>query len=182
MTARLLLPSSPHPSSRSCPLRQRRASGCPSSNGKDLSGWTIKIAKRPLGENFANNLPRRGRHPQGQLRRLREVRRAVWPSLQQPRPTPTTSSAWSIASPGKMMADAPKYVNLNSGVMLHAQPPQSLRFDQGFPASLEMAIPRRRRQGRASNRQSLHPRHSRRDGRPTRHQTHRQIQRSHLPR
>ena len=23
-------------------------------NGKDLSGWTIKIAKRPLGENFAN--------------------------------------------------------------------------------------------------------------------------------
>jgi hypothetical protein len=37
-----------------------------------------------------------------------------------------------------MMADAPKYVNLNSGVMLHAQPPQSMRFDQGFPASLEM--------------------------------------------
>jgi hypothetical protein len=37
-----------------------------------------------------------------------------------------------------MMADAPKYVNLNSGVMLHAQPPQSIRFDQGFPASLEM--------------------------------------------
>jgi hypothetical protein len=29
-------------------------------------------------------------------------------------------------------------VNLNSGVMLHAQPPQSMRFDQGFPASLEM--------------------------------------------
>jgi hypothetical protein len=23
-------------------------------NGKDLTGWTIKIAKRPLGENFAN--------------------------------------------------------------------------------------------------------------------------------
>ena len=23
-------------------------------NGKDLSGWTIKIAKHPLGENFAN--------------------------------------------------------------------------------------------------------------------------------
>jgi hypothetical protein len=36
------------------------------------------------------------------------------------------------------MADAPHYVNLNSGVMLHAQSPQSMRFDQGFPSSLEM--------------------------------------------
>ena len=23
-------------------------------NGKDLTGWTIKIAERPLGENYAN--------------------------------------------------------------------------------------------------------------------------------
>ena len=39
---------------------------------------------------------------------------------------------------GKVMPDAPGYTNLNSGVMLHAQPPQSMRFDQGFPASLEV--------------------------------------------
>lgn len=38
---------------------------------------------------------------------------------------------------GKMMADAPSYVNLNSGVMIHSQPPQSMAFDQGFPVSLE---------------------------------------------
>ncbi len=39
---------------------------------------------------------------------------------------------------GKMMPDAPNYVNLNSGLMIHAQLPESMRLDQGFPASLEM--------------------------------------------
>ena len=38
---------------------------------------------------------------------------------------------------GKMMADAPHYVNLNSGIMVHSQPPQSMTLDQGFPVSLE---------------------------------------------
>ena len=37
-----------------------------------------------------------------------------------------------------MLPDAPKYVDLNSGVMLHSQSPQSMLLDQGFPASLEM--------------------------------------------
>ena len=39
---------------------------------------------------------------------------------------------------GKMMPDAPSYVNLNSGVMIHAQSPQSMRLNQGFPCSLEV--------------------------------------------
>ena len=38
---------------------------------------------------------------------------------------------------GKMMPDAPKYVNLNSGLMIHSQSPQSLELDQHFPVSLE---------------------------------------------
>ena len=39
---------------------------------------------------------------------------------------------------GRMLPDAPNYVDLNSGVMLHSQSPQSMRLEQGFPASLEM--------------------------------------------
>jgi hypothetical protein len=38
---------------------------------------------------------------------------------------------------GKMMGDAPKYVNLNSGVMIHSQSPMSMSLDQAFPVSLE---------------------------------------------
>ena len=39
---------------------------------------------------------------------------------------------------GKMMADAPNYVNLNSGVMIHSQTPQSMGLNQGFPSSMEV--------------------------------------------
>ena len=39
---------------------------------------------------------------------------------------------------GRQLPDAPKYVDLNSGVMLHSQPPTSVGLNQGFPASLEM--------------------------------------------
>jgi hypothetical protein len=38
---------------------------------------------------------------------------------------------------GTMMPDAPKYVNLNSGVMIHSQSPQSMGLHQHFPVSLE---------------------------------------------
>ena len=37
-----------------------------------------------------------------------------------------------------MVPGAPHYVDLNSGVMLHSQPPQSMSLEQEFPASLEM--------------------------------------------
>lgn len=106
-------------------------------NGKDLSGWTIKIAKRPLGENFADTF----RVEDGILK----VSYASYDKFDQQYGHLFTNLAYShyilrmeYRFTGTMMADAPNYVNLNSGVMLHAQPPQSMRFDQGFPASLEM--------------------------------------------
>lgn len=106
-------------------------------NGKDLSGWTIKIAKRPLGENFADTF----RVEEGILK----VNYAGYDKFDQQYGHLFTNLAYShyilrmeYRFTGTMMADAPNYVNLNSGVMLHAQPPQSMRFDQGFPASLEM--------------------------------------------
>jgi hypothetical protein len=106
-------------------------------NGKDLTGWTIKIAKRPLGENFANTF----RVEDGILK----VSYDGYETFDQQYGHLFTNLAYShyllrleYRFTGTMMADAPKYVNLNSGVMLHAQPPQSMRFDQGFPSSLEM--------------------------------------------
>jgi hypothetical protein len=106
-------------------------------NGKDLSGWTIKIAKRPLGENFADTF----RVEDGILK----VSYAGYDKFDQQYGHLFTNLSYShyilrmeYRFTGTMMADAPNYVNLNSGVMLHAQPPQSMRFDQGFPASLEM--------------------------------------------
>jgi hypothetical protein len=106
-------------------------------NGRNLDGWTIKIAKRPLGENFANTF----RVEDGILK----VSYDDYDKFDGRFGHLFTNLAYShyvlrleYRFFGKMMADAPNYVNLNSGVMLHAQPPQSMRFDQGFPSSLEM--------------------------------------------
>ncbi len=106
-------------------------------NGKDLTGWTIKIANRPLGENFANTF----RVEDGILK----VSYDGYDKFGKQFGHLFTNVVYShyilrmeYRFFGAMMADAPNYVNLNSGVMLHAQSPQSMRFDQGFPSSLEM--------------------------------------------
>ncbi len=105
-------------------------------NGKDLSGWTAKIANQPLGENYANTF----RVEDGMIK----VSYDAYPKFDLKFGHLFTNLAYSryvlrmeYRFFGKMMSDAPKYVNLNSGIMLHAQPPQSMRFDQGFPSSLE---------------------------------------------
>jgi len=106
-------------------------------NGRNLDGWTVKIAKRPLGENFARTF----RVEDGILK----VSYDGYDRFDGRFGHLFTNLAYShyvlrleYRFHGRMMADAPHYVNLNSGIMLHAQPPQSMRFDQGFPASLEM--------------------------------------------
>jgi hypothetical protein len=94
-------------------------------NGKDLSGWTPKIAKHPLGENYADTF----RVEDGMIK----VAYDRYVKFDQQYGHLFTNLAYSryvlrmeYRFAGKMMADAPKYVNLNSGVMLHAQPPQSM--------------------------------------------------------
>ena len=118
-------------------LTAQESKWVPLFNGKDLSGWTIKISKRPLGENFANTF----RVEDGILK----VSYDGYEKFDEQFGHLYSNLAYShyilrleYRFTGKMMADAPHYVNLNSGIMLHAQPPQSMRFDQGFPSSLEM--------------------------------------------
>lgn len=106
-------------------------------NGKNLDGWTVKIAGHPLGENYADTF----RVEDGVLkveyddyqefgRRFGHLYSNVAYSHYRLR--------LEYRFVGRQLSDAPHYVDLNSGVMLHAQPPQSLELEQGFPASLEM--------------------------------------------
>jgi hypothetical protein len=105
-------------------------------NGKNLDGWTPKIAGHALGENFANTF----KVEDGILK----VSYDGYDKFNAQYGHLFTNIAYShyicrmeYRFTGKMMADAPGYVNLNSGVMLHAQSPQSMRMDQGFPSSIE---------------------------------------------
>lgn len=106
-------------------------------NGTNLDGWTIKIAKRPLGENYADTF----KVEDGIIK----VSYDKYPKFDAQYGHLFTNLAYShyilrleYRFTGTKVPDAPNYTNLNSGVMIHAQPPQSMRFDQGFPSSLEM--------------------------------------------
>jgi Domain of Unknown Function (DUF1080) len=106
-------------------------------NGTNLDGWTIKIAKHPLGENYANTF----RIEDGVIK----VSYDGYPKFEEQYGHLFSNLAYShyilrleYRFTGVKVPDAPNYTNLNSGVMIHAQPPQSMRFDQGFPSSLEM--------------------------------------------
>jgi Domain of Unknown Function (DUF1080) len=105
-------------------------------NGKDLLGWTPKISGHACGENAMNTF----RVEDGILK----VSYDGYEKFNKQYGHLFTNIAYShyvfrmeYRFTGTMMADAPSYVNLNSGVMVHAQSPQSMNLVQGFPASLE---------------------------------------------
>lgn len=105
-------------------------------NGKDLSGWTIKIANRPLNENYADTF----RVEDGILK----VSYDRYPKFDnrfghlytnQPHSSYILRLEYRIV--GRASADAPHWAKLNSGVMIHSQSPLSMRLEQAFPVSME---------------------------------------------
>ncbi len=106
-------------------------------NGKDLSGWTIKIAKHPLNENYADTF----RVEDGILKVSYEGyqkfdQRFGHLFTNQPYSNYILRLEYKII--GAAIEDAPHWAKLNSGVMIHAQSPLSMRLDQGFPVSMEV--------------------------------------------
>jgi hypothetical protein len=105
-------------------------------NGKDLSGWTAKVSGHPLGANPHDTF----RVEDGVLK----VSYDRYDKFDKQFGHLYSNLAYShyilrmeYRFEGERMADAPSYVNLNSGVMIHSQPPQSMTLGQAFPVSLE---------------------------------------------
>jgi hypothetical protein len=105
-------------------------------NGKDLSGWTIKIASRPLNENYADTF----QVSDGVLK----VSYAGYDKFQNRFGHLYTNQVYSsyllrleYRITGQGLADAPHWTKLNSGVMIHSQSPLSMRLEQAFPVSME---------------------------------------------
>jgi hypothetical protein len=106
-------------------------------NGKDLSGWTIKIAKHPVNENYAETF----RVEDGVLK----VSYDRYGKFEERFGHIYTNQPYShyilrleYKFTGAAVADAPHWARLNSGVMIHSQSPLSMEVDQGWPASMEM--------------------------------------------
>ncbi len=106
-------------------------------NGKNLDGWTPKISGHPPGVNFANTF----RVEDGILKVSYDDYEKFDSHYGHLFSNISYSSyilRMEYRFTGKMMPDAPHYVNLNSGVMIHSQTPQSMGLKQSFPASLEV--------------------------------------------
>lgn len=118
------------------PISAQESTWKPLFNGKDLTGWTPKIAGYPVGENALQTF----RVEDGILKACYDS----YPRFEGKFGHLYTNQSFAhyrlrleYRFVGERLSDAPDYVNLNSGVMYHSQSPQSLTLHQAFPASLE---------------------------------------------
>lgn len=105
-------------------------------NGRDLSGWTPKIAKHPAGVNYADTF----RVEDGILKVYYDKYSKFDGQFGHLYSNQAYSNyilrlEYRIA--GKAIEDSPPWAKLNSGVMVHSQSPLSMRLDQDFPVSME---------------------------------------------
>lgn len=106
-------------------------------NQKDLTGWTVKIAGYPVGENFGNTF----RVEDGLLRVSYDAYEGKFDNSFGHIFTDKDYANYKLRIEyrfyGQPLDDTPGWAYLNSGAMLHAQSPESMELDQSFPVSIE---------------------------------------------
>jgi hypothetical protein len=105
-------------------------------NGRDLSGWTPKIAKHPVGDNYADTF----RVEDGVIKvsydKYGKFERQFG-HLYSNQPYASYILRLEYKVTGAAIEDSPPWAKLNSGVMIHSQSPLSMRLEQEFPVSME---------------------------------------------
>jgi hypothetical protein len=107
-------------------------------NGRDLSGWTPKLAHHELGDNFARTFRvadgilqvRYDEYPDGFKTRFGHLFHATPYSYYRLRVEYRFVGEQAAQGPGT-------WAVRNSGVMVHAQAPQTMTKEQDFPISIE---------------------------------------------
>ena len=106
-------------------------------NGKNLDGWTPKVAQHRLGENFADTF----RVEDGVIK----VAYDKYGKFDQQFAHLYTNLPYShyilrleYRFTGTPMADSPSWSKFNSGVMIHSQSPLTMSVEQLWPASMEV--------------------------------------------
>jgi hypothetical protein len=108
-------------------------------NGKDLDGWTIKICKHPLNENFNNTF----RVEDGKL----VIRYDEYGTFDgefghifYKNPYSDYKLRVEYRIVGEQAEGGPPWALKNNGVMFHSQSPESMLIDQQFPVSIEAQL------------------------------------------
>ncbi|GAB4033347.1 3-keto-disaccharide hydrolase [Spirosoma gilvum] len=108
-------------------------------NGKDLTGWDIKIAGQPLNDNYKNTF----RVENGMLRVMYDQYQTFdgkYGHIYYNKPYSYYRIRFSYRFLGKQTPGGDPWNVRNSGIMLHSQPAESLSLNQTFPVSLEMQL------------------------------------------
>ncbi|ADB38911.1 3-keto-disaccharide hydrolase [Spirosoma linguale] len=108
-------------------------------NGKDLKDWDIKIAGRPLNDNYQNTF----RVEKGILRVVYDQYKTFdfkYGHIYYKKPYSYYRVRFQYRFLGNQTPGGDSWNVRNSGIMLHSQSAESLSLNQTFPVSLEMQL------------------------------------------
>lgn len=105
-------------------------------NGKDLSGWTIKIAGQDLGVNYKNTFSVEDGVIKVSYAEYKTFNNDFG-HLFYEKPFSNYHFRLEYRFTGEQTPGAPEWAYRNSGIMFHSQSPQSMRKDQSFPVCVE---------------------------------------------
>jgi Domain of Unknown Function (DUF1080) len=108
-------------------------------NGKDLSGWDIKISGQPINDNYKNTF----RVEDGMMRVIYDQYQNFdekYGHIYYKKPYSYYIVRFKYRFQGNQTPGGAIWNNRNSGIMVHSQSAQSLTFNQTFPMSLEMQL------------------------------------------
>jgi len=108
-------------------------------NGKDLDGWTVKIAGHELNDNYRNTF----RVENGMLKVSYDQYDKFGGRFGSIFYGKKLSHYWFRAEyrfVGQQASGAPSWAYKNSGIQLHSQAPESMGRNQEFPVSVEFDI------------------------------------------
>jgi len=106
-------------------------------NGRNLDGWTAKIAKHDVGDNYANTFRVADGTIQARYEGYGGSYNAQFGHLYYDRPYSYYLVSAEYRFVGDLYPGAPSYTLRNSGIMIHSQDPRTMPRDQNFPISIE---------------------------------------------
>ncbi|MDR1339726.1 MAG: DUF1080 domain-containing protein [Prevotellaceae bacterium] len=106
-------------------------------NGKDMDGWTVKICGYPVGENYGNTFYVKDSILKTQYTAYGDTFNGRFGHLYTNQEYSHYKLRLEYRFSGSHAPGAPGWSYLNSGVMLHAQSPESMLLNQDFPISIE---------------------------------------------
>lgn len=106
-------------------------------NGEDLSGWTAKISKHEVGENYANTFSVKDGEIVVNYDGYNDIFDKQYGHLFYNKPFSAYFLAVEYQFIDEQIADGEGWALRNSGAMLHGQDPNTMLKDQDFPISIE---------------------------------------------